>query len=222
MPSRLTVLVPSRGRPENVARLKAAFTETARFAELAVFADEDDVRVSEYEALADEKCSVTVGPRLRLGGTLNTWAPVLAEENEILGFMGDDHLPRTLHWDEVIASKMRKNRIVYGNDLLQGAALPTAVFMDSNIVTTLGFMVLPGQIHLFMDNFWKSLGEKLGTLKYLPDVIIEHLHYSAGKTGEDQTYVEANSSANWSNDQAIYEAWMREGWQADVEKLRNG
>ena len=217
MTIKMKVLVPSRGRPENIQRLIDAFGETWAHAELVVVVDNDDPTVEQYKAI--DGITLHVDDRLRLGGTLNKWAPILAEECDIIGFMGDDHVPRTNEWDFVIEGHCRRNSVIYGNDLLQGENLATAVFMDSNIVKKLGFFVLPGQIHLFMDNFWMTLGRELGTLTYLPHVIIEHMHRDNGKSESDQTYVEANSPENWSNDEAVYRRWMASDMASDIRKV---
>jgi hypothetical protein len=118
------------------------------------------------------------GPRNNLAGWTNVLARHLAKDYRALASLGDDHLPRTPGWDlrllEAIAG-MGGTGFAYGNDLLQGAALPTAVVVSSNIVTALGWMCEPSMRHYCIDNVWKDLGEGAGCLAYLPDVIIEHL-----------------------------------------------
>lgn len=220
----MAVLVPSRGRPENIARLLEAFEATAWTAyifTLTICVDEDDPKLPEYQALTlPFWAELAVGQRLRLGGTLNWYSLPAARYNEIVGFMGDDHVPRTDQWACRIEDAMPDLGVVYGNDLIQGAALPTAVFMDSRIVRTLGWFVLPGMTHLFMDNLWKTLGEQLGTLRYLPDVIIEHVHPIAGKAEWDAGYREANDGAVWDRDEAIYREWVAFQMPADIAKIK--
>ena len=66
--------------------------------------------------------------------------------------------------------------------------IPTAVFMGAGVIRELGYFNPPGCTHLFLDNAWRHYGEALGTLRYLPDVIIEHLHFLAGKAAKDALY----------------------------------
>ena len=223
----LVVIVPSRGRPENVARLGDAWREAKTFGtHLIVAVDDDDPRLGDYRAVELPYLSeLWVVPRKRLGGTLNACAasvlrglaPPLA-----IGFMGDDHLPRTEYWASQIVSALKEtgSGIVYGNDLLQGEKLPTAAFMTSDIIRTLGWMVPPGLVHLYIDDTWRELGNAMGRLKYLPDVVIEHLHPAAGKAPRDAGYDEANSPERDRLDRAAFESWMRDGLPGDVAKLR--
>ncbi len=114
--------------------------------------------------------------------SLNTGAVYLLDYSnyplyDYFVFMGDDHIPRTQGWDKAFIQALGQNTgIVYGDDLLQGANLPTAFGMSRDLVNELRGMTFPGCVHLFFDNFVKQLGLDLEYLKYLPDVIIEHLH----------------------------------------------
>jgi hypothetical protein len=164
-----------------------------------------------------------IAPRKRLCPTLNDTAVANVELYDILGFMGDDHRPRTPGWDQrfaVVIAQMGGTGIAYGNDLIQGANLPTAVWMSSCIVETLGYMVPPGLIHLFADNAWKTWGEGIGRLAYVSDVIIEHCHPVAQKSEWDDTYKECNSGEVWGFDEATFRAYMDTYYQADIDKIR--
>jgi hypothetical protein len=206
------VIVPTRGRPENAARLAAAFRETDALDAVAVFvADADDPTLPEYRALLDSGAI----PRLMVyeqgGGmcaALNFAATKYAPLYEAVGFMGDDHLPRTAGWDSMILDVLDslEPRVVYGNDLLQRANLPTAVFLQSRIITAMGFMAPGIMRHLYLDNFWKELGERLNGLRYLDDVIIEHLHPVAGKAEWDERYRAVNDASVDTHDR---DAWLR-------------
>jgi hypothetical protein len=221
----IAVIVPSRGRPHNVVDLVRAWSETrGGDSRLFVMIDDDDPTADQYPTADDLPwwAQVHRGPRRRLGGTLNHIAPQLALTWPIVGFMGDDHRPRTPGWDLAVEQACGNLGVVYGDDLLQGAALPTAVFLDSLIVARLGWMVVPGMVHLFMDNLWKRLGEELGTLRYLPDVVIEHVHPVAGKAEWDDGYAEANADEVWSLDEALFRQWVDGQMAADLERVRTG
>lgn len=220
----MIVLIPSRGRPQNIRELvRQSFSD--RGAELVVAIDEDDQFADEYTLDAvnangfyELRCS----PRERLGPTLNALSMRASAETDIVGFMGDDHRPRTEDWARRIEESLRDmgTGIVYGNDLIHGENLPTAVFMTSDIIRTLGYMAAPGLIHLYIDNFWKELGRAAGCLKYLPEVIIEHLHPIAGKTEWDETYKEANDGGLESHDEAVFLEWFARQRPIDASKIR--
>jgi hypothetical protein len=61
-------------------------------------------------------------------------------------------------------------------------------------------MTFPGCVHLFFDNFVKQLGLDLEYLKYLPDVIIEHMHPVAGKAEMDEGYERVNQPKWYEKD----------------------
>lgn len=221
----MLVIVPSRGRPDNIRELIAAWEETRTRAWLLVAVDDDDETLPGYRdvfATAPDWVSWEVGPRKRMCPTLNDIAVRQAELYDILGFMGDDHRPRTQGWDHrfsMAIAQMGGTGVAYGNDLIQGANIPTAVWMSSCIVETLGYMVPPGLIHLFADDSWKAWGNGIGRLAYLNDVIIEHLHPVAQKSEWDDTYKECNSGAVWAADEAAFKAYMAGAYQSDVDKV---
>jgi len=221
----IAVVVPSRGRPGNIAALIEAWRTTSHgYATLDVVVDEDDPCVDEYTRLDLPGGDTWVIEPRRLGGALNYVCPQIAEREHVdmVGFMGDDHRPRSDGWDIVIdtAGMDAPPAVVYGNDLVHGPGLPTAVFMDARIVRTLGHFVLPGQIHLWMDNYWKTLGEQLGTLRYLPDVVIEHVHPITGKAEWDEHYIANNAHAVWENDERIYKEWVATQMPADIARVK--
>jgi hypothetical protein len=167
--------------------------------------------------------------RMRLGGTLNFYSELYTGAYDVIGFMGDDHRPRTYAWDMEMLNAvdlLDGTAIVYGNDLLQGENLPTAVFITSDIVKALGYYQPPELVHLFFDNFWRDLGRAAFCLRYMPDVIIEHMHPAAGKAEWDERYLEVNAGGMYEHDEAAYRQYVEDGrFAADVEKvvaLRHG
>jgi hypothetical protein len=214
----ILTIVPSRGRPEAVNELIEEFNATTAISNLVIAVDDDDS--SEY--IVPDKVILEVNPRMKMNGTLNFIANKYCEDYDYLVFMGDDHRPRTQDWDLLLAESIKdiKHGIAYGNDLLQGENLPTAVMQDARITRTLGYFSPPKQKHLFLDNFWKDLGTELGTLVYSPDVIIEHLHPFAGKAQLDAGYIEVNDKQVYIYDQMMYQEYRILRWQDDLAKLR--
>ncbi len=227
MAMKMCVVVPSRGRPENADRLAKAFIDTNANADLYIVVDNDDPKWNEYA----KNESFTVLPAdNKTGGcaaSLNTGAVLLLDFikfplYDYFVFMGDDHLPRTQKWDKTFIQALSLDTgIAYGNDLLQGKNLPTAFAMNRNIVDALRGMTFPGCIHLYFDNFVKQLGIDLKCLKYLPDVIIEHLHPVAGKAEMDEGYARVNQPKWYEEDLLTLQKYIRSQEYADlVHKLR--
>lgn len=214
MTSPLLVIVPTRGRPQNAARLAAAFAETDSLnADLVFVADHDDPELIAYHTAAPRLLVYRGETGNGLVPALNWAAGLYADIYDHLGFMGDDHLPRTAGWDAHVLGALdtSRPRVVYGNDLLQGEALPTAAFLPSRMVRALGFMAPPVLRHLYVDNFWLDLGKALGGLRYLPDVVIEHIHPAAGKTPMDERYAVVNAAGADLSDRRAWHEYRYDG-----------
>lgn len=224
----LLMICPTRGRPRNATDLwhtwEATTTGTAR---LVYAFDLDDPALPEYEDFITNTpgaYSIT-GPRRRLVGTLNTVAYLTHRTYRYLGFLGDDHRPRTTGWDQRLTDCLSAGTgICYGNDLLQGEKMATAVAMTSDIPRTLGYMAPPTLTHLCADLVWMDWGRAIGRLTYLPDVVLEHCHPAAGKAPTDATYEDCNSPERNTTDAAAYYTY-RDGdtgccLRSDVTKLR--
>ncbi len=143
-----------------------------------------------------------------------------ADEFRIVSAIGDDCVPRTKGWDAVVVETLRLlgTGLCYGNDLLQGEDLPTVCFMTSDIVRTLGYMSPPALTHMYCDNFWLELGRGLDRIRYLAEVVIEHLHPSKGKSASDAVYEE--SDALMERDRLAFEDYMRHGFDADIARVK--
>lgn len=220
----MLTIVPTRGRNENAIRLFNAINATADFTELVFAIDSDDVKT--YNGLMAEtagvnNAKVVVANPMGMNATLNHWANWFAPDYDYITFMGDDHLPRFAGWDTKLAMAIGdKPGVAYGNDLLQGENLPTAVTISAGIVEALGWMSPPPLKHLFMDNFWLELGQRLENITYLPDVIIEHLHYTNGKAPADDRYLAVNNSVIHNADADYFTYYRANHFDTDLEIIR--
>lgn len=210
---KILVIVPSRsqgnGREKNIDRFIDAWKEHSEgMSDIVIALDPDD---EHYYPRRKEAIYFVNKIRERMIPTLNKCANVFAKDYEMVAFFGDDHLIKT-KWESEFYETNKKIGgfgVFYGNDLLQGERLATAVCMDSKIVTSLGYFAPPMLTHLFADNFWMDLGKELNTLQYFPNIIFEHLHPHISKTGMDSMYEESNSFFN--ADQKLYEEYCSNG-----------
>jgi hypothetical protein len=225
----LLVIIPTRGRPQAVMALVRAWHETGATADLLFAVDNDDPELDAYKREAAKfmkggQVRFVFGRRLRLCGTLNAQAVKAAKKYRYLAFMGDDHRPRpaAMPWDARIRECLSGGPgIVYGNDLLQGEKMATAVAMTSDIVETLGYMAPNCLVHLCLDLVWLDWGKGMGRITYLDNMVIEHLHPANGKAVMDAGYEEVNSDAMVSADStAYYDYRDNGGLEADLVKLR--
>lgn len=214
----LLLAVPSRGRPQNIHRLWTAMDATCRGdTGLVVGLDEDDPARPEYP----EGPFYVVRPGLH---------QVVAWTNELImprvdgyryfGAMGDDNVPSTVGWDVRMMEALGKTPFAFGNDLYPlrpPGALCCHVFTRSEIIRALGYLGAPALRHSYVDDVWMAWGQATG-ITYLHDVIIEHLHYTAGKAVPDETY--QRSATLMSSDQAAFSVYCRDELDADICKIR--
>ena len=210
-------VIPSRGRPDNVARAVAALKEHSKISDICVAIDDDEADL--YPRI--DGVIYEVNPRLRMNGTLNLVANKYADNYKTIYFLGDDHMVRTTGWDELLYApiKERSYGLAYGDDKFQGENLATAVMMSTNIIKILGFMSPPVLIHLYMDNFWMTMGHALDAINYVPAAVIEHMHYLNGKAEQDQGYIDVNSSEVYTADRAAFEQYAINHQKDDVIKV---
>ena len=199
--SDLVVLIPTRGRPDNAVALEQAFVDTNTKAVRFYIVDFNDETRSQYSwKLPVESVIMIHNETGGMAYPLNYIARQFIGEFDNFAFMGDDHRPRTANWDEKFVEELYTGSdIVYGNDLFQGSALPTAVAMSSQIVKELRGMVI----------------------KYLPDVIIEHCHAFNGKAPMDENYARVNAPEVYSADKVAFDNYIvSDQYQTLLTKLK--
>lgn len=225
------MIVPTRSRPaaaHEAARDALKNADVRGFTRVYLAVDGEHDQTREYELLADTPDMYRLFSPTHRGmvDTLNHWARHLVAQTigdrprfTHVGFMGDDHRPRTARWDFRLMEAAGQG-IAYGNDLIQGRRLPTAVVMHADIVRALGFMAPDALGHLYVDNYWLELGRALGQLHYLDDVVIEHMHPSIGKSPNDEQYRRVNSTEQFERDGDAWRTYRQQGLlQRDVETI---
>lgn len=214
---RITVICPSRERPDKALEAFQSFVATVSSPAVSMIfvVDRDDPKRLGYVANGLPMVDFLDYEKGGMGPPLNAAAQALQGSSDILGFIGDDHRFRTPDWDKQVTEALKDGGICYGDDLGR-PDLPTQVFMSSKIVRALGWMCLPNAKHLYLDDTWKTLGEKAGCLYFLPNVIIEHMHPVYGKAERDAGYARVNASAVYSHDGQLYTKWIESG-QADLD-----
>ena len=219
----LLVIVPSRGRPQNAARLLHAVHETRKAAtHVHIAVDDDDPALPEYRKAVrcmEDGDRFETGPRGGLAAWTNRVAVARTGEYPYLASLGDDMVPRTPGWD---AALIRAIEAMGGTGLAypwDGTRedIPEAVVASSDIVAALGWFCEPSLSHFYVDNVWADLGRAAGCLRYLRAVAVDHLNPVA------QGRPDATSRDNGRSlaaDKAAYEMWRRERMADDVAVIR--
>lgn len=218
--SDLEVFIPSRGRPDSVARVVRSYALTCRARTKIRFAfDEDDERLDENVAAAAGH-SYMVGPRDTLTGWTNKLARRHKRHAPALASFGDDHVPVTDGWDErLLAALPDGGGYAYPNDQRRDD-IPEAVVISTAIVEALGWMSPPFLSHWYQDNVWADLGRGAGCLVYCPDVIVRHLHPNVtGKPGDATNH---DAAQRYDSDLVAYQRWRlrMSGMSRDLGTVR--
>lgn len=214
----MILIVPSRGRPKRAASMQTSARNTAEGPVRIVIAIDPDDDIAEYRLRC--KDVVVLPERLGYTGTLNLLAREFWDDHDILGAFGDDVQFLTPGWDRIVSEALATPGIAFGNDLVHAEGHPTAIWMSSVIARALGYLAIPQSRHLWVDDAWKELGNRTGTLRYLPSVIVEHRHPAVGKAEFDATYADVYDSEKGHADHLGYLAWLETQATADVEKVR--
>lgn len=204
----IAIIIPTRSRPSNIQRLHDQWhriTDKSITTDCIIVLDDDNE--SEYPRLEGFRYIVVHNTVRGVVNPLNQAAMQVCNEYEYLGFWGDDHFPLTPSWNLMFYIALKQKgmyAMVYGDDGIQGQNLPTHVVMDSLIVRKLGYMGHPEFRHLYVDDFWKYIGNYFGTLMYMDGVKIEHKHYCNGKAPMDDLYSVNNSDVAFNSGRDAY------------------
>jgi hypothetical protein len=223
----LTVICPSRGRPEAAAEVVATFLATAidLDTKLVFVVDPDDESADRYPGHHDEPFVYTYQLDYPSPGNMNAAlgraiAEKIGADSAVVGFIGDDHRFRTEGWDAAIEDFLETHPgIAYADDLFQRERLPTNWFVSRPIVDAFG-MGLPALKHLYIDDYWKALGSAAGCFYYMPELVIEHMHPLAGKGEWDDGYRRVNDPSVYTGDGKVFHDWVERDMDHDVERLK--
>lgn len=217
---RFALLIPTRGRAESLARcVESAFDTADDSAQVDIwcYRDEDD---GSYEGL-DLPVSWVTGPRITLSRTWNVLDA--ASGGDIVCHLGDDIIFRSPGWDSEVRGAFSRfaDRIafVYGRDGAQDANLGTHGFVSRQWIDAVGYFCPPLFSHDYNDTWLNVVAELVGRRVFLPDLLMEHMHWIWGKSDHDQTYVDHEGFGARDN---VSQLWLDTGdlRLRDAERLK--
>lgn len=214
----LLIAVPSRNRPQNIARLLDAVHETAKMkTHVHVGVDDDDPELERYKYVMNHAAKsgdkLSVGPRLGLTDWTNKIAVPAAEEYPYLASFGDDMIPKTPGWDKALIKgieRMGGTGIVYPWDGTR-EDIPEACLISSDIVRELGWFAHPDLAHWYIDNVWADLGRGADCIKHLRAISVEHA-WKADQTSKD-------SGKKLAEDRDAYYLWRKTNMADDIKTI---
>lgn len=199
-------ILPTRSRPHNLQRLLQAYIDTGASTLVWVRIDDDDP-MSGAAVVNHLNWSVTIGKRKPLS-EIYAEAFERFRDASWFGLIADDVVPLTDGWDGRLVE-------VAGTD---GMAAPSGGHEDyagaphfvlgGDLVRSIGWLALPGLNRLYIDTVWWQIAEAKGVLRRVPEIVLEHRHFSNGKAMMDSTYRKPLKN----QDKATYETWKRRGY----------
>lgn len=199
----VSILVPSRGRPDNLRRLYRSLLDTTEGEwELLVRLDDDDPAWTGYEQ-PPHQANVTA-PRVLLSQAWNDLVPYAL--GDIFMHGGDDIIFRTPGWDRIVRDAFPPDRIafVHGDDLGgKGDKLGTHGFLFREAIETVGYFMPPYFASDYNDLWWNEVYEQIGRRIFVP-IVTEHMHPAFGKAELDATHLERIERHTSGNVDAIW------------------
>tara|TARA_B100000686_G_scaffold354471_1_gene464942 strand:+ start:10957 stop:11796 length:840 start_codon:yes stop_codon:yes gene_type:complete len=194
----ISVVLPSRGRPERLDQLLESISLTATDLtklEVVILLDKDDsINYSQIKTY-NINCNFIVGNSGRTMGELNQDC-VFHAKGDVIFFMNDDVIFRSLAWDIILLEKISlmldSKYIMYPNDLFKGSKLCTFPIMDRKFLLKNLDIIPSNYLGSFMDlhimDIFKAYSGGSRIL-YIPDIVCEHKHYRTDQSLLDDTYL---------------------------------
>lgn len=194
MKSGLTVLIATRGRPQQFLRAVNSALETSD-CEVHAYVDMDDPKVDEYLKISVKRLTITFAPRVGSAKALKELMKLCETEWMMLG--ADDIVFETPNWDLKLISLIPKDRvgIAFGEDKHERQC--------NHFVFHRRLYELTG---LWPDVFWHFgpdgyLGKVIEAVAmdrriFTSQVVIRHLQAKAHKSPMDQTFIEERTKGD--------------------------
>lgn len=197
----ISILVPTRKRPENVIRLIESAEKTANNPEkleFVFYVDHDDLTFPILNTTIQVK--IVKGPRVWLSIIQNIL--FANSTGDLLMYAADDIVFLSQDWDLAIKREFEnfEDRIllVFGNDLgSHGKSIAIHGFLHRRWIETVGAFAAP--FRLSLTDLWHTENARIiDRLVYLPDLMIKHIHYRQGgkEATFDQTYMDVYAQSS--------------------------
>lgn len=187
---RISLCLPSRGRPRRFHRAVTSALRTARNdVEVIAWVDDDDPTLDEYMGQQGDNIKVLHGPREIQS---NLWNRCWAEATGSIAMLcADDIVFATAAWDRKVRQAFARfpDRIalVYGDDgsRWKEATLP---FVSREWIEAAGYFTPPYFRSWFADRWIWEVAYLLDRKVFLPGLRITHEHPAIGRAPDDETY----------------------------------
>ena len=229
---KIGIFCPTRKRVQSLARLmdsiitKASKPDRVSF---HLYIDDDDqasLQFATYAKGASKTPVITVVESHNTRPLSDTYN-VLFENTDIDVMMqfGDDTVMRTQDWDLLIEDAFRKHDdrlvLVYGRDGIHDEGFATHYGLHRNWIELLGYASPPYFTADWSDAWMFEIAKTVGRNVFVQDLVIEHMHWTQGKSPVDETTMLGETRRKNDNNEEKFrsEVMVNERKQA-IEKIQ--
>ena len=198
----ISLLCPTRQRVNESMRFIQSVYRTAAHpdrVEIQFYVDSDDACLEGYRRLESivkrrfryfMRCDVHTGDPMSISKSWNILARV--SKGDILVMSNDDQVFVDYGWDVVLDNESRVYRddiyCLWFNDGTGNKDKCISPMVSRTWYTTLGYFT-PGIFEFYCNDFWIwHIAEEIGRSRYIPGIMVEHIHYAYNKARIDDTY----------------------------------
>lgn len=217
----LLVIVPTRNRRANCERMLKSFSETSgEDTDILFISDPDDQET--YEGMDwGPALHATMDPGGSFISKLNHGWDAFSGVYDAYLAAGDSNVFITPGWDAILLKALDDlgSGWVYPENRRRND-IPEMWLASADVTEELGWLAPPEVGMYYGDNIISDLGKRSGLLRYVPDAVIEHRHYSVfPETDYDETYRRAETT--WGKrDLAAFQEWRGTRMPHQVAQLR--
>jgi len=219
-PERGAWLIPSRGKPEKLARLMAALMDSDCTTPGLVIIQHHETAAYQQVPLHPRWQLVAVDPESQ-GDKIRAIWPKL-QDLDWIGLGGDDQIPITRGWDRRLIQALTGTNLVscnddwaiHGDERHPAGRIAGFICFSGPLMRALNQQIfLPGMHHTCLDDAYEHLDRLEPCRVILHDVLIKHKHFqNSPDVAKDETYTRAYSHYGPS-DEIIWRVW-RDGGEA--------
>ena len=233
--SRFAIMVPTKGRPQNIKRLVESAYNTASYPDRIRFyfmIPGDDEKTKKMIPQLHGDFVLMEEPKKKKEEIVNLsklWNLLHKEAKtwgDYFGFYGDDVEFRTYGWDSIVASEFKRARnkpwMIRTNDSYQ-KDIAVLFFTNKTFHKVLGYYLPEQYKWVAMDEWLSTIAQESECYSYLEHIDTYHHAVILGRGPEDETFKEKrkDNCIHIRKDLQLYKTKKeKEKRQKDIERLK--
>ncbi len=198
----ISLLCPTRERLASAKRLVKSVYRTAVIPErieILFYVDADDIQKDAYQLFAELtknifkrllRCEFFIGEPMSISKSCNILAS--RSKGDVLILSNDDQVYVDYGWDICLDNEVKKFPdgiyCMWFNEGLTAGRNCLSPIVSRKWYETLGYFT-PGIFEFWNNDTWiEDIARKIDRLHYIPNMLVQHLHYMVGRSWFDKTY----------------------------------